>query len=418
MCGVHSSKGPVLLLAAVAAGLGGCQMGPSAMRLGNAQYSDALRVALSEQLLVNLVRLRYRDAPVFLGVSNISTQFQFDYSGDMSGNLVENVGAGEANTPDSLGVSAGASFSERPTITYSILGGESFQRRMLTPIPVEAISMLAESGWRGDRVLRLTVEQLNELQNAPRASGPTPSEAPDYACFLEATNLMTQLSRERVIDFRYETRTEPISSPLPVGSVGGGDLVNAAKAGTEFMMTPDGERIGLTKRKRVLVMRFAAQRAASPEAIHLRGLLRLDPTQTRFEFVAAEDSGYDPLSPQVHMDELAIDTRSLMGVLYYLSTGVEVPARHEEAGLCTRTLNAQGEPFDWSELLEGLFRVHASKSRPKGAAVKVRHRGHWFYIRDDDETSKSTFLLLAQMFSLLTGEIESAKPVLTLPIGG
>ena len=42
----------------------------------------------------------------------------------------------------------------------------------------------------------------------------------------------------------------------------------------------------------------------------------------------------------------------------------------------------------------------ASRDRPQRASVAVRHRGWWFYIADDDQTSKPTFGLLNILFSL------------------
>lgn len=405
-------------LSLMGAGLTGCQFGPSALKVGNAQYSDAMRVAGSEQLLVNLVRMRYRDVPLFLGVSSISTQFQFEQSGNISSSLVENVGSAGAKTPDLLGLSAGVAYSERPTITFAILGGQEFQRNMLRPISVAALSLLAESGWREDRVLRLTVEELNGLENASRASGPTPSQAPEYQRFFEVTGLISRLSIDRVIDFGFETRTELISSPLPVSAIGGGDLVNAAKAGARFKATPDGQQMELTNEHRVLVMCFERRATDSPDAARLRELLRLNRDQTCFDLVEAEGSEFGRLEPQQRLGELAVDTRSLMGVLYYLSNAVQAPPAHEKAGHVTRTVDAQGNLFDWSSVLADLFTVHFSTRRPGNAAVAVRHRGYWFYIRDDDETSKSTFLLLNQIFALQAGGVERTKPVLTLPIGG
>jgi hypothetical protein len=44
--------------------------------------------------------------------------------------------------------------------------------------------------------------------------------------------------------------------------------------------------------------------------------------------------------------------------------------------------------------------------------------GIWFYIADGDQTSKSTFLLLGNLFRLQAGDVEDVKPVLTLPVGG
>ncbi len=396
----------------------GCQIGPSALKVSSSQYSDAVRIAQSEQLLVNIVRLHYRDAPVFLAVSNISTQFELSQAADITGTIIENVGAGGGSTPDSLGLGYGARYSERPTVTFTILGGEDFQKRMLTPLPVEVISLVAESGWRGDRLLRLTVEEINGLENAPRASGPTPPSAPAYKEFIEAVALLQTLMENRLVEFEFETRRSVVSSPVPIDSVSGVDLVAAAGTGVGFFVTPDGEQMTLTKEEHVLVLRFSPLAAESPDAMRLKELLHLQADQVEYEVVNAENSAYDPLHPEKRVNDVAIDTRSLTGVLFYLSNAVQSPPKHKERGLVTTTVDANGAPFDWSDLLGEFFHVYSSRTRPDNAAVAVRHRNFWFYIRDDDTTSKSTFMFVLQLFALLAGDVEKVKPVLTLPVGG
>ncbi len=135
------------------------------------------------------------------------------------------------------------------------------------------------------------------------------------------------------------------------------------------------------------------------------------------ELVALEDSDYDPFEPDKTMDEIALDTRSLIGVLYYLSHGIEAASEDVEAEVITSTVMGGGELFEWTELLDGLFRVESSDGVPERAAVAARHRGRWFYIDDSDQSSKSTFNLLSQLFTLQAGEVEAVKPVLTLPVG-
>ncbi len=446
-----SGRWRALCLSVLLAGVTGCQMGPSALKVSSAHYSEAVRVATSEQLLINLVRLRYRDVPVFLNVANISTQFEFSASSSIDGTIVENVSSGGTSSgltldsagaagasfgrstsglgsnPDSLGLGASTGYSERPTITFSTLGGEEFQKRMLTPLDIDAITLVAESGWRGDRILRMTVEQLNGLKNVPRASGPTPADVSprDFKEFQRAVGLLTELSQDQVIRFEYDTSRRPVSAtPLPPDKVTIGDYLNAHEKGLGFDVTTDPVGLRLTTSRRELILRVP--RESDDERLReFRDLLRLEELERdpddpfdRYRIVAFEDKIEGTEDGKPAIGQLAFNTRSLMGVLYYLSNGVEPPEAHERANLVTVTRYADGMPFDWSEVLEDLFRVHSSAMPPRKAAVAVRHRGYWFYIADDDETSKSTFLLLEQLFTLTAGEVETQKPTLTLPVGG
>ncbi|MHC4138400.1 MAG: hypothetical protein ACYSR1_00845, partial [Planctomycetota bacterium] len=59
----------------------------------------------------------------------------------------------------------------------------------------------------------------------------------------------------------------------------------------------------------------------------------------------------------------------------------------------------------------------SSKQKPGNAFVAVLYRENWFYIADNDLDSKSTFLLLKQLFSLQSGQREYIGPSLTLPVG-
>jgi hypothetical protein len=351
-------------------------------------------------------------------VASISTQFEFGSSGELKGTLSENVGQGGALNPNRLDLGAGLRFSERPTITYSILRGEQFTKRMLAPITVSSISLLAESGWRSDRVLQLTVERLNGLMNAPRASSPTPTDTPVYQDFLEAVGLMRELARERLIDFVYETRSKPVSEATAAEKVSPSDIVSAAKANAVFRAGPEGEQVSLTVPERVVVLRFREDSTDPERANRLRELLGLEEGLLRADLVEDEEGDFDPFNPQQLVKTIGLDTRSFMGVLYYLSNGVAVPPEDQAAGPVSLTVDDEGHPFDWNELLQGLFAVHYSNQRPADAAVAVRYRGRWFYIADDDDETQSTFALLDQLADLVAGDVQQAAPVLTLPIGG
>jgi hypothetical protein len=194
-------------------------------------------------------------------------------------------------------------------------------------------------------------------------------------------------------------------------------LIDAAKAGSEFRLGDDGQTMVLTQEKRVLILRIAENAQDSPDVARLRALLRLAPDSQRYDLVDPADGEYHPLTQVGTFSNIAIDTRSLLGVMYYLSNGVAVPPEHQLDGPVTQTLDKTGRPFDWGELLDGFFKVHYSKQRPSNAAVAVQYRGTWFYIAGNDESSLSTFALLNQLDSYTSGERQGAAPVLTLPVG-
>ena len=83
----------------------------------------------------------------------------------------------------------------------------------------------------------------------------------------------------------------------------------------------------------------------------------------------------------------------------------------------TQTQSAEGEAFDWNEVTGGLFGALVHQ-RPANAFVVVPYRGAWFYIADNDLESKSTFMLLTQLFNLQAGQIKTVAPALTIGVGG
>src|SRR5260370_37383016 len=68
----------VVLLAAGAC-VSGC-VGPNAVRYTRLRYNEVVRDTNDEQLLINIVRLRYADSPVFIDLPNITSQFEMSGS--------------------------------------------------------------------------------------------------------------------------------------------------------------------------------------------------------------------------------------------------------------------------------------------------------------------------------------------------
>ena len=65
----------VLLLALLP--LCGCAIGSKAIRGNYNSYNQTIAINQNQQMLLNLVRLKYRETPVFLKVGALSTSYDF-----------------------------------------------------------------------------------------------------------------------------------------------------------------------------------------------------------------------------------------------------------------------------------------------------------------------------------------------------
>lgn len=347
--------------------LTGCNtVGPRTIEGARFNYNEAIVHSRDQQMLLNLVRLKYRDTPLFLEVTSVSTQYTFSAAGGVSGISLDDGGFSDG------AVDVGIGYTERPTIQYTPLQGQQFVSQLLKPIPLEAILLLGQSGWSLERILMLCVQEMNGVYNAPSASGPTPANAPQFRDFQKLVDRLRQLQLAKAVE-------------LGVQATDSGDDAAA----------------------RHVFIHFDPERGDAADHAAIKDLLGVPQNETTFEVVPSRGRERD-----IH-----IRTRSLLGVMNYLSQAVEVPQGDRDAGRVTTTLNEDGSEFHWEEVLGNLIRIESADSRPGDAHIAVHYRGKWFYIDDTNLRAKSTFGLLTNLFSLQAGEVESLAPVLTLSIG-
>lgn len=116
-------------------------------------------------------------------------------------------------------------------------------------------------------------------------------------------------------------------------------------------------------------------------------------------------------------DIIAIQPRSFISMLHFLSNSVEVVPEMIKQGLVVVPKYPDGKYFNLQNMTKGLFVVHISPTIPKGnVSVQVYYRNHWFYIADNDYKTKRTFSMIQQIFNLQAGESQGQNvPVLTIP---
>ena len=337
--------------------------GPDTLKGVHPLYNNAVNSSINDQFVQNLVRLHYFDPILFLDVSTIAASARLDINGGLSQSQF-----GSTPSADILKATAGADYYELPTITFSPLQGEAFVRSLLSPLPLRSIFELTGSGWSAKRVFGLCIERMNGLDNAPSASGPMPDFGPTHSGdFIRLVDLLDKVRHGHLLSIRSDDAGKQV-----------------------FLEIRDDPEL-------------------AREIAEIKRLLGVDPKRTTYHLV----TDVIVRDPSV----ISITTRSLMSIMFYLSHNVETPKEHLEKGWAKETHDRDGGSYDWRQTPAGrIFRIQTSSGHPDDAFISIPYNDNWFYIPQNDLESKSTFMLLTQLFRLQAGSAKSVTPALTIPV--
>jgi hypothetical protein len=406
----------VLLFAVCTVSGLGCSIGPRSLMHSRLRYNDAVKSTSEEQLLLNIVRLRYVDTPSSLAISSIADQHELA-AGLGVVPFFTSAAAGDIGSyRNSILPQAQLSRATRPTLSYTPLDDEEFTRRLFSPISLEGVAYLSRTTWPISTVFRLYLENLNWVSNAETASGPTPVDPPVYAQFLDGVQALQRLQDRKLITLFTEEREENVSSRLPLSDNNAQNTIESIQNDLELRSSSDG--LSLIRRQKQLVLRADPSVEGDRDWYDFCEAFRLNPNLRTFDLTAEKTDPYFKDMPETGLETLDLESRSLLQVLFFIAQGVDVPAEHLASGTAPCTRNFDGGYFDWHQVLGGLFRAHCTKSkhRPECAYVAVQYKGYWYYIDERDRDTKATFALLLEVSRLELKSTESKAPILTLPL--
>ena len=155
--------------------LAGCatSMGPPTIARDRFDYVNSVSESWKRQMLLNLLKTRYVDAPVFMDISSVINSYSLEGAVELGGEIAP---VGQGDTFAGVGVTG--RYADKPTISYVPLAGEKFAKSLMTPLPTKGILLLIQSGLPADVVLRVCVNSINGIENSyggmgnPRAGNP------------------------------------------------------------------------------------------------------------------------------------------------------------------------------------------------------------------------------------------------------
>lgn len=342
--------------------LTGCaHIGPRTVPLDRSDYSTAIADSWKQQTLLNIVKLRYADLPVFVDVASIVAGYSMETTLSAGGSLPQTKALG-GNTA-TLGGSA--RFTDRPTITYVPMTGEKFLRGLITPIDPKHIFFMLQAGYPADFLLGLTVESLNGVRNRSATAGAMREADPD---FVRALALLREVQGAGAVGMRVEE--------------------DQAKVGTALLFF----------RRDDLPAEIVTKSA------EIRRLLKLPADQTKFTLT------YSPL--RGGENELAVNSRSMLQIMAAFSSYVDVPAVH----LANHSALPGFESVSTGDRQQPVqVQVHSGTAKPTNAFAAVYYQDHWFWINETDWQTKRALTAVMFFFTLAETGDTGKLPLITIP---
>ncbi len=340
--------------------LTGCtHLGPRTVAVDRFDYNTAIGDSWKEQTLINIVKLRYMDLPVFMDVSSVVSGYSMQTGVNINGTL-----SSQNAVQGNFGAIGGqAIYTDRPTITYVPMTGEKFLRGLITPIDPKSIFFLLQSGYAADFILSLAVESLNGVRNRSTAGGTVRDADPE---FIRALALLREVQAAGAFGMRVEEN-----------KVTGGTGVVFFRRGD---VPPEIEAKGA----------------------EIRRLLKLAANPQKFTLVYSPVPGKD--------NELAVNSRSMLQIMQAFASHIDVPEAHlkdKSAWGSSQNTTAEGALRT--------VRIYSGKSKPASAFAAVHYRDYWFWVDNCDLQSKRTLTVIIFFFTLVDTGTPEKLPLITIP---
>jgi hypothetical protein len=345
------------LAACLLAALCGCtSIGPASVTRDRFDYLSSISDSRQRQMLLNMLKVRYADTPVFLEVSSVVSSYSLAGEISLFGQGASSTGGGSFRS-----LTGTASYSDSPTISYTPLAGDRFAKSIMTPLSLTALFGLVQGGYPVDAIFRLCVKQFGGLENAYGGYG-TRQGDPRFA---ELLSLMRE---------------------------------EQAAGGNDLQLRQVEERYEI-----VVILRPPVNQAMAARQRRMAELIGLDPAAREFRVVP----GVAVRGP----GQIPVQTRSMLQVLVDLGSYIEVPPGDVAEG----RVFAPPRSEEQLRLFPPPLRVRHAAAPPRDAYVAIPYRDGWFYIEDRDHVSKAVFTFSILMFSLTETDVAPA-PVLTIPV--
>ena len=391
-------------------------IGPKVVLKSHIDYNKAVEQVIQEELLLNIVRRRYYEAPQFVTISNINATMSVS-AGGSAGASTSFGGSGNAG--------ANVGYSNTPTITFTPRQGHEILGPLTSRMSVLTIASMAQAGYRFDFLLALMVEGLTDVRGPEAGVGTDfrPGD-PEFIEVIQSIGRLMDNGQLKVGTFSWNDPYSDIAIPREEITVDNQLTAIALGSGVgRFRSYDGGENYYFTDKHDYPAMWIDPEARTSTDGKYIIQTLNLQPTPLKrvWSFSpnrVVEGTDFENV-PDDPRPEVRMQLRTFYSVLNLLAYGIKIPSKDEEEGRAfTKALYDKAVSEGRAVDLSNKFVVHSGKGkRPEDAFVAVKHRDTWFYVDDRDNSSKRFFNAVYDLFNMeIAPSGGGGSPILTVPV--
>ena len=357
--------------------IGGCVgIGPRVLDRDHIDYGRSISETQKRQVLLNLVRLRYADAPTFVSINQIVSNQSLQRTGTASAQL------GSAVVGSFGALTGDVQYRDNPTITFSPISGAELAGTLVRPLTPTELFSLAQNGLPIDVLLRLGVQSISLpnaglLQNA-HVTGSRRAGSPAFFKLLAG---LRTLQDNGGLSFRF----------------------SSDKTGPRATEKKGPRATDNTDPRVYLSISNGSDPALTPVVAQVRSMLGMRTPEVELIYGRTTSRA----------DQIAILTRSFIGVLAHISGEIDVPIDDVEAHQTISSISSAGYGP------KPVIIVRTGQHEPSNAFATIQYQGQWFWVAKTDYDSKLAFSMVQLLFAIVQGDVDRSKaPVLTIGTGG
>lgn len=450
--GVSGEALSVVAIAAIT--LSSCSVvGPSSIDHGRTSYNEVIEDTSRQQALLNVVRVRNGESPLFMDVAEVD-------AATSAGGSISGGASGIGSTPNFKSTSAGTiqgpvesitgsvSYQEAPTVRYFPLSGQALIAQVSTPLAPEALVNLYNSDWALAAILDLSVNRLTigyedydaavdamidldaygalilAATSSSELGGPAAKD--DLTLYVAKRNIAERHAHcdgkqtkdaERAVDVLwqrivyYVTGSNRSTNAVTIRSRGSGSS-NNREAQPPTLQTRSA--LGVTKAATETTGRPSIAFLPPAEVRRIIDDYKARPAFCRASFYTLAPTTFQP-SVFGHGGE----SRELTETENEVNEIITQPDRSlitmytDKAVLTPQELRAESDLVNARRFML----VAVSDTPPESAFASVNHGGKWYYIFDDDEVSKKSLALIIQIDTIQAIPTQNASLTPTISVG-